>query len=149
MTLLATNFNLNDVQINNASIIETNQAKNLKLGFTQSCISIFQQLCSGYSNQPQITIKHIRQSLPSSDGQLATATTIIYYQLILNAARPFATQHTYAISICNKFIQGLDWCFLGPFRCFYPNHSPVHNLTGPYQHSQIPIIRTAAEVAKD
>ncbi len=68
---------------------------------------------------------------------------------MLNAARPFATQHIYTISLCDKFIQGLGWRILGPFCCFYSNHSTLHNLTGMYQRSQLAIILAAAQAAKD
>jgi hypothetical protein len=149
ITLHDTNFNLNNVQINNTLIVETIQAKILKIGFKQIRASIFQQLCPGYSNQPHAAIEHIRQSSNCPDGQLVTATTIEYYQRMLNAVRPFATQHTYAISICDKFIQGLDQRILGPFHCFYPNHSAVHDLTGTNQCSQLPIILAAAQAVED
>jgi hypothetical protein len=147
--LRAADFNLNKVQIDDTSINETIQAKILKLGFKQICASVLQQLCLGYSDQPHAAIEHIRQSVPGPDGQLVTATTIVYYQRMLNAARPFATQHTYAISVCNKFIQGLDARILGPFCRFYPGHSTVHDLCGAYQRAQLPIILAAAQAAKD
>ncbi len=44
ITLHIANFNLNNIQINNALIVATIQAKILKLGFKQICASIFQQL---------------------------------------------------------------------------------------------------------
>jgi hypothetical protein len=91
----------------------------------------------------------IPQSSNGPDGQLMTATTIKYYQHMLNAVRPFATQHTYAISICDKLIQSLDQHILNPFRWFYPNHSTVHDLTGAYQHSQLPFILAAAQAVED
>jgi hypothetical protein len=149
VTLRVADFNLNEVQIDDTSINETIQAKILKLGFKQICASVLQQLCPGYSNQPHAAIEHIRQSAPGPDGQLVTATTIVYYQRMLNAARPFATQHTYAINVCNKFIQGLNACTLGPFRHFYPGYSTVHDLRGAYQHAQLPIILPAAQAAED
>jgi hypothetical protein len=80
----------------------------LKLGFQQICTSIFQQLYPGYSNQPHVAIEHIRQTAQGPDGQLVTASVINYYQRMLNALRPFATEKTYAISVCDRLIQGLD-----------------------------------------
>lgn len=44
-------FNLTDVDINDMRLVEMIQAKILKLGFKQICVSIFQQLCLGYINQ--------------------------------------------------------------------------------------------------
>ncbi len=67
----------------------------------------------------------------------------------MNALRPFATKQTYAISVCNQFIQGLDRCLLPCFRCLYPAHSTIHNLKGTYQRQQLPTILVAAQAAKD
>jgi hypothetical protein len=80
---------------------------------------------------------------------MVTAFIIEYYQRMMNALRPFATKHTYAISLCDWFIQGLDRCLLPCFRCMYPMHSTVHNLYGAYQCQQLPIILAAAQAAKD
>jgi hypothetical protein len=118
--------------------------------FKQICTSIFQQLCPGYSDQPHIAmIKHICQTALGSDGQMDTLTTIEYYQQMLNAARPFMTQSMFAVGVRNKFIQGLDPCIIGPVCCLFPQHSMVHNLYGSYQRSQIVIILTATQSAKD
>jgi hypothetical protein len=149
ITLKAANFNLQDVQINDTSVLKTIQAKILKLCFKQICTYVFNQLCPGYSDQPHAAIEHIHQSAPGPDGQLITATTIEYYQRMLNTERAFATQHTYAVSVCDKFIQGLDGHILGLFRCYYPNHSTVHDLNGAYQRSQLPIIFAAATAAEE
>jgi hypothetical protein len=50
-----------------------------------------------------------------SNGQPVTATIIEYYQRMLNAARPFRTQARYAISICDRFIQGINKTLLTSF----------------------------------
>jgi hypothetical protein len=93
--------------------------------------------------------EHIRQSVLGPNGQLVIATTIEYYQQMLNTARPFATQPTYAVSLCNKFIQGLDHRILGLFCWFYPQHSNVHDLTSAYQCNQLAFILAAAVAAKE
>jgi hypothetical protein len=149
ITLHTAAFNLTDIEVDDTTIIEVIQAKILKLGFKQIYASIFQQLCPGYSNQPHAAIKHICQSAPGPDGQIVTATTIEYYQRMLNAARPFTTQTTYPISECDNFIQGLDRRILGHFCHFYPQYLAVHNLNGAYQCSQLAIILAAAQAAED
>jgi hypothetical protein len=108
ITLSTADFNLAEANVDDKTIHETINAMILKLGFQQICASIFQQLCPGYSNQPHAAIEHIRQTAQGPDGQLVTALVIKYYQRMLNALRPFATEKTYAISVCNCFIQGLD-----------------------------------------
>jgi hypothetical protein len=149
IALRSVNFNLGDANINTMAIMESIHAKILKLGFRQICKSIFAQLCPSYSNQPHAALEHIRQMLTGPDGQSVTATVIKYYQCMLNAARPFATQKHYAISVCNCFIQGLDWTLLPPFCSKYANHSIVHDLDGAYQRHMLLVILSVAQKAKD
>ena len=84
ITLRAANVvNLNNVQIDDTSIIETIQAKILKLSFKQKiCASVLQQLCPGHSDQPHAAIEHIRQSANGPDIQLITTTTINYQRML-------------------------------------------------------------------
>jgi hypothetical protein len=149
ITLGVTDFNLAEANVDAETICNTIQAKILKLGFKQICTSIFQQLCPGYSDQPHAALEHIRQLAPGPDGQMVTASVIEYYQRMMNATRPFATEHNFAISVCDRFIQGLDQCLLPCFCCMYQAHSTVHNLNGAYQCQQLPIILAAAHAAKD
>jgi hypothetical protein len=149
ITLGVADFNLAKANVDAETIRNIIQAKILKLGFKQICASIFQQLCPGYSNQPHAALEHIRQSAPGPDGQMVTASVIEYYQHMMNATRPFVTKHTYAISICDWFIQGLNQRLLPCFHCMYQVHSTVHNLNGAYQRQQLPIILAAAQAAKD
>jgi hypothetical protein len=92
ITLGAASFNLTDAQIDDTTCIDLIHSKVLKLGLKQICKSIFQQLCPGYSDQPHAALEHICQTLIGPDGQTVTLTTIEYYQRMLNASRPFATQ---------------------------------------------------------
>ena len=149
ITLGAASFNLTDAQIDDTSCIDLIHSKVLKLGFKQICKSIFQQLCPGYSDQPHAALEHIRQTSIGPDGQMVTSTTVEYYQRMLNASRPFAREANYAVSVCDKFIQGLDPRLIGPFRRFYPQHSMVHSLNGSYQRSQLGVILAAAQAAED
>ena len=80
---------------------------------------------------------------------MVTALVIEYFQRMMNAARPFATEQTYAISVCDRFIQGLDRRLLPCFRRMYPAHSTVHNMNGAYQCQQLPVILAAAQAAED
>jgi len=108
ITLGVADFNLAEANVDAETIRDTIQAKILKLGFKQICSSIFQQLCPGYSDQPHAALEHIRQSAPGPDGQMVTESVIEYFQRMMNAAQPFATEQTYAISVCDRFIQSLD-----------------------------------------
>jgi hypothetical protein len=68
---------------------------------------------------------------------------------MMNAVRPFAMQQCYAISICDRFIQGLDKTLLPSFPRLYPNHLTIHNLDGSIQQPTLPIIFKAAQAAED
>jgi hypothetical protein len=142
-------FNLGEVNIDSTTIRETIAGKILSLGFRQICSSIFMQLCPGYSDQPHAVLEHIRQTTMGSDGQPVTASVVEYYQRMLNAARPFYPDQTYAISVCDRFIQGLAPTLIPAFRRYYPMHSAIHNLSGAYQRQQMPIILAAAQSAED
>jgi hypothetical protein len=108
-------FDLGDANIDTSAIREMIHAKILKLGFKQTCASFFTQLCPGYSNQPHAVLKHICQTSNGPDGQPVTLTIIKYYQHMMSTVRPFAKQQCYAISICNRFIQGLEKTLLPSF----------------------------------
>jgi len=120
------------VNIDAGLIRETIQAKILRLGFRQICASIFVQLCPGYSDQPHDVLEHIRQTSVGPDGQPVTASVLDYYQRMQNATRPFQMQERYPISVCDRFIRGLDRTILPSFRKMYTNHSLVHDLSGSY-----------------
>jgi len=145
----ACRFNLGEVNIESTTIRETIASEILSLGFRQICSSIFMQLCPGYSDQPYAVLEHIRQTTMGADGQPVTAAVVEYYQRMLNAARPFYPDQTYAISICDRFIQGLAPTLIPAFRRYYPMHSAVHNLSGAYQRQQLPVILAAAQAAED
>ena len=149
IALRPADFNLGDANIDAGSIRETIQAKILRLGFRQICASIFVQLCPGYSDQPHAVLEHIRQTSVGPDGQPVTASVLDYYQRMQNATRPFQMQERYPISVCDRFIQGLDRTILPSFRKMYPNHSLVHDLSGSYQRRMMSVILSAAQAAED
>jgi hypothetical protein len=110
IVLRPADFNLGNANIDTTAIMETIHAKILKLRFKQICASIIN------SNQPHALLEHIWQTLIRPNGQPVTATVIEYYQRMMNAARPFATQQRYAIIVYDRFIQGLDKTLLLLFR---------------------------------
>jgi hypothetical protein len=119
----------------------------LKLGYKQICHAIFGQLCPGYSNQPHTALEHIHQSAPGPDGQLVTSSVVEFYQCLMAASRPFRTQRTYPISICNQFIQHLYRRLVPLFCRLYSNHSSPHSLD--FQRQQLSTILAAAQAAED
>ncbi len=101
-------FNLDDANIGAVTVRKNIHPKILRLGLKQITASIFVQLCPGYSNQSHAVLKHIRQTLMGADSQPVTASIIEYYQRMMNAVHPFTMQGQFAISVCDRFIQGLD-----------------------------------------
>jgi hypothetical protein len=149
IALCPANFKLGDTNIHTTAIMDTIHAKILKLGFKQICASIFTQFCLGCSHQPHAALEHILQTLIGPDGQPVSATVNKYYQQMMNATWPFTTQQRYAISVCDRFIQGLDKTLLPSFQQNYANHSALHDLDGAYQCRMFPVILSAAQEAED
>jgi hypothetical protein len=147
--LSPTDFNLGNAIINAITVRKKIHAKILHLSLKQIAASTFVQLCPGYSDQPHAVLEHIRQMLTGANGQLVTTSVIKYYQRMMNAVRPFATQWPYGISMCNRFIQGLDCTLMPQFRKNYPQHLSAHNLSRVYQCHMLPVILAAAQAAKD
>jgi hypothetical protein len=68
--LEAPDFNLQNAMTNSIGIAMEVDGKILKLAWHQLCTSIFNELCPGYSNQPQAALEHIKQSYLDTEGNL-------------------------------------------------------------------------------
>ncbi len=77
---------------------------------------MFTKLCPGYSNQPHAALEHIRQVHTDKDGNAVSSSIQAYYQQLMNASRPFSSQREYPVSVCARFINGLDPRLLTGFR---------------------------------
>jgi hypothetical protein len=106
--LEAPDFNLQHATTNLTGIAMEVDAKILKLAWHQLCTSIFNELCPGYSNQPQAALEHIKQSYLDTEGNLVCTPVFAYYQRMMNAMRPFASEARFPKSVCNALIEGLD-----------------------------------------
>eukprot|EP00581_Thalassiosira_minuscula_P000504 CAMPEP_0183746802 /NCGR_PEP_ID=MMETSP0737-20130205/66943_1 /TAXON_ID=385413 /ORGANISM="Thalassiosira miniscula, Strain CCMP1093" /LENGTH=477 /DNA_ID=CAMNT_0025982507 /DNA_START=949 /DNA_END=2382 /DNA_ORIENTATION=- len=149
ITLQPAKFNLQEEQIDETNIRLTIECKILKLAFANICAAIFVELCSGYSSQSHAAIEHIKQTYAGSDGQPVTAQVFEYYQRMLNAVRPFVKERTWPVSVCNRFIGGLDRRIITSFRKHYPDHVTQHNLAGTFQRKQLPQILKGVQLAED
>jgi hypothetical protein len=87
--LEVSNFNLQNENTNASGIRMEIDRKILKLAWHQLCASIFNELCPGYSNQPQAVLEHIKQSYIDADGNNVCIPVFAYYQRMMNAMRPF------------------------------------------------------------
>jgi len=149
IALSPADFNLGEANTDSIKVLANIHTKIWQLGWKQIMASIFSQLCPGYSDQPHAVLDHIKQSSVGADGQVVTASVYEYYTRITTAARPFTAQAQYSISVCDRFIQGLDRNLLPSFRKNYPNHSMAHDLSSAYQRRQLAIILQAAQAAED
>jgi hypothetical protein len=106
--LQASNFNLAIVNTDANAFAIDNERKILKIAWHQICTSIFNEICPEYFNQPQATLKHIKQSYQDGDGNVVCTPAFAYYQRMMNAMRPFAGDECFPVSVCNKFIDGIN-----------------------------------------
>ena len=87
--LAASDFNLQNANMDSVAIAANINGKILKLAWHQLCASIFTELCPGYSNQPQAALEHIKQSYVDADGNLCTPM-FAHYQCMMNVMCFFA-----------------------------------------------------------
>ncbi len=67
----------------------------------------------------------------------------------MNAARPFTSERIYPISLCAKFMEGMDPLFVPGFQRNFPTHSTVVMLNANVQWKTLQEMLLAAQRAKD
>jgi len=149
ISLQDSDFNLNHANIDTEDIRIQIEKKILKLSYNQILKSVFDTICPGYSEQPHAAVEHIVQSFRNAEGTLITTTVFDYYQRLMRAARPIATQQTLPISLVNKFIDGIDDRLRPKFRSLYPTYSIQQDRSGRNQRKTMPIVLAAAQQAED
>jgi hypothetical protein len=147
--LEAPNFNLYNATTNSIGIMMEVDGKILKLAWHQLCASIFNELCPGYMNQPQAALEHINESYLNNKGNLVCMPVFAYYQRMMDAMRPFASEARFLKSVCNALIDGLDKRLTAIFRRNYPDHTILHDLQGSFQRSRLPTILDAMTMAEE
>jgi hypothetical protein len=94
-------------------------------------------------------LEYIRQIHKDAAGNQVVKTVEAYFQQLMSAARPFSSQRTFPVSICQRFMDGLDPRLLMGFcRCF-PDHSVVQALDGSHQRRTLQLMLKAAQQAED
>jgi hypothetical protein len=106
--LKASDFNLQNANTNSMDIALDIKQKILKLAWHQLCVSVFAEICPGYSSQPHAALDHIKQSYVNSKGNMVSTPVFAYYQHMMNDMRPFAGEACFPVSICNMLMDGLD-----------------------------------------
>jgi hypothetical protein len=108
LDLLPQSFNVRSARTDSIALqMEINQ-KILRLASPMICNTLFTELCPGYSSQPHATLKHIRQILTNAAGNQVVSTVQAYFQQLMSAAHPFSSHQSFPVSVCQRFMDGLD-----------------------------------------
>jgi hypothetical protein len=136
----------------NTDLIDINFKINwriLKLARHQICSSVFVEICTGYSNQPQAALDHIKHYYTNGDGNQVCIPVFTNYQRMMNSMRPFVDNEMIPKSVCNALINGMTICLMRIFCKYYPDHSMIHNMNAIFQRSRFPQILTAMQMVED
>ncbi len=67
----------------------------------------------------------------------------------MSAAQPFTNQQDFPISLCTKFMEGLDQCLIPGFWRIFNQHSVVQPLNTTHQQKILQEMLQAAQQAKE
>jgi hypothetical protein len=123
--------------------------KILGLALPMICNTLFTELCPGYSSQPHAALEHIHQVHTDAAGNQVVSTVQAYFHQLMSAACPFSSQRSFPVSVCQRFMDGLNPCLLTGFRRCFPDHSIVQVLDGTHQCRTLQLMLKAAQQAED
>ncbi len=123
--------------------------KILRLAFCTVCHTLFLELCPGYSSQPHAALDHICQVHTDHEGNQVVSSVLSYFQQLMSAAQPFTNQRNFPISVCSKFMEGLDNRLVTGFQRNFPSHSIVQPLNTTHQRKTLQEMLQAAQQAED
>jgi hypothetical protein len=124
-------------------------SKTLCLVFATFCTTLFLELCPGYSNQPHAALDHIRQVHIGRKGNQVASSVQSYFQQLMSMARPFTNQQDFPISLCAKFMEGLDQYLITGFQRNFPQHSVVQPLDATHQWKILQEMLQVAQQAEE
>lgn len=149
LDLLPPTFNVESARTDSVNLKADIDQKILKLTCPTICATLFTELCPGYSSQPHAALEHIRQVHLDSSGTQVVSTVQAYYQQIMSAARPFYSQRDFPVSVCQKFMDGLDIRLQVGFCRNFPEHSVIQSLEGSHQRRTLQLMLKAAQQVED
>ncbi len=123
-------------------------SKILCLAFTTVC-NTFLELCPGYSDQPHAALDHICQVHVDRKGNQVASSVQSYFQQLMSVARPFTNQRDFPISLCAKFMEGLDQRLITGFRWNFPQHSIIQPLDTMHQQKILQEMLQVAQQAEE
>ncbi len=147
--LMLASFGLRTARTNGEALRTKIDQKILKLAFRTVCHILFLELCPGYSTQPHAALNHIRQVHVDKDGNQVVSSVQSYFQQLMSVARPFMNQRDFPISVCAKFIEGMDSRLLTGFRRLFLQHSVVQSFNATHQEKVLQEMLQAAQQAED
>jgi hypothetical protein len=108
LDLLPPSFNVRTARTDSTTLDIDIDSKILRLTFATICNTLFMELCPGYSNQPHMALDHIRQVHVNAVGNQVPSTVKAYFQQLMSMTCPFSSQQEFPVSICQKYMDGLD-----------------------------------------
>jgi hypothetical protein len=124
-------------------------SKILRLAFATVCNTLFLELCPGYSDHPHAALDHICQVHVNREGNQVASLVQSYFQQLMSAAQPFTNQRDFPISLCAKFMEGLDQRLIMGFRWNFPQHSIIQPLDAMHQQKILQEMLQAAQQAEE
>ncbi len=91
----------------------------------------------------------MKQVSINSNGYPVSATVYACHTRLMNAARPFTSEQFYPISLCTKFMEGMDTRLVPGFQRNFPTHSIVVMLCAGIRRKTLQEMLLAAQRAKD
>jgi hypothetical protein len=149
LDLLPPSFNVQLAWTDSIALRMEIDQKILCLASPTICNTLFTELCPGYSSQPHATLEHICQVHTNAAGNQVVSTVQAYFQQLMSAARPFSSQRSFPVRVCQQFMDGLDPRLLTGFHCCFPDHSIVQALDGSHQRHTLQLMLKAAQQAED
>jgi hypothetical protein len=108
-------------------------SKIMKLAYPTVCKRLFTELCPNYSDQPHAALDLIKQVSTDSNGNSVSETIYAYHTRLMNVDRPFTSERHYPISLCAKFMEGMDPRLVPGFQRNFPKHSTIVMLNADIQ----------------
>jgi hypothetical protein len=148
VNLLLPTFNLTLVGMDCTTLVLEICSKIIMLATPSVLECLFNQLCPGYSKEPQTALDHIQQMYEDTEGNTIFQLVFDYYSQILGTTCPFVDQDFLPISICQVFIDGLDSLLIAWFCSHCPNYSILQALTAIHQGKTLEAMMQATVKAK-
>jgi hypothetical protein len=118
-------FGLTSARTKGTVLESSIDSKIMKLAYATVCKTMFTELCPNYSYQLHTALDLIKQVFIDPNGNLVSAPISAYYMRLMSAARTFTSEQIYPISLCAKFIEGMDPRLLPGFQRNFPNIAPL------------------------